>query len=155
MDGGDWVAAVLVTLAGIVTTGVFAVMHYEGLSRLDRWRFRASTASRPRDVVVAVLGLTVLHLVQIVGWGVLFWLAVQWPEAGAIDQERAVGVLEAIYVSGLNYSTLGLGGGLEPVGPVRVLVVMESLVGLMMIAWSANFTFHHLSVQLGHGRDGH
>ena len=135
MDGGEWVAAVLVTLAGLATVAAFAVMHYEGLARVERWRFAAAVPSRPRDVVLAVLGLTMLHLVQIVGWGLLFWVAVQWPDAGAIDDDRAVGILEAIYVSGLNYSTLGLGGGLEPVGAVRVLVVMESLVGLMMIAW--------------------
>ena len=152
MNGGEWVAAILVTLAGLVTVGGFAVLHYEGLAVLHRWRFGASTVSRLEDVVVAVLGLTVLHLIQIVGWGLLFWLAMHWTEAGVIDAGRPVGLLEAIYVSGLNYSTLGLGGDLEPAGPIRVLVVMESLVGLMMIAWSANFTFHHLSRQLDGSR---
>lgn len=148
MDGSEWVAAVLVTLAGLAMVAMFAVLHFEGLSGLHRWCFVSSSSPPRRGVVVAVLGVTLLHLVQIVGWGLLFWVAARFPAAGAIDQEEVATLLEAIYVSGLNYSTLGLGGNLEPVGPLRVLVAMESLVGLLMITWSASFTYYHLSRQL-------
>ena len=148
MIGGEWLAAVLVTVAGLAMVALFAVLHFEGLSWLHRWCFVTSTSPPRRGVVVAVLGVTLLHLFQIVGWGLLFWVASRWPATGAIDEEQVATLLDAIYVSGLNYSTLGLGGDLEPVGALRVLVAMESLVGLLMITWSASFTYFHLSRQL-------
>lgn len=152
MDGGEWVAGLLVTLAGLATIAMFAVLHFEGLSALHRWCFVSSSTPPRRGVVVAVLGVTVLHMVQIIGWGLLFWVAAQWPAAGVIDEEQSASLLDAIYVSGLNYSTLGLGGDLEPAGALRVLVAMESLVGLLMITWSASFTYFHLSRQLAEVR---
>lgn len=148
MEGGEWMAGFLVTLAGLAVVAMFAVLHFEGLSALHRWCFVSSSSPPRRGVVIAVLGVTLLHMVQIVGWGLLFWVAAQWPAAGVIDEEQVATLLDAIYVSGLNYSTLGLGGDLEPAGALRVLVAMESLVGLLMITWSASFTYFHLSRQL-------
>ena len=48
-----------------------------------------------------------------------------------------------MYFSGIVYSTVGF-GDLAPVGPVRLMAVLESVTGLVMIAWSASFTFIHM-----------
>lgn len=147
----DWFAGVLVAVLGLAAVAGFALLHYEGLAALDRWCFRGHARPRRRGVVVAVLGVMSLHLLQIVVWGVLFWWVTQWPGGGRIDEGGDPGALAAIYLSAMNYSTLGLGGGLSPVGAIRMLVAIESLLGLLMITWSATFTYHRLSRRLAEG----
>lgn len=152
--GGDWVWAVLVAASGLAVVAGSAALHFEGLLRLDRWCFAGESGVRSMAAMFAVLGVMLLHLVQIVAFGVLFWWVTQWPGGGVIDAEGSPGVLAAIYLSALNYTTLGLGGGLSPEGPIRMLVAVESLFGLLAIAWSAAFTYHRLSRQLpGPGAD--
>lgn len=38
------------------------------------------------------------------------------------------------------YTTVGY-GDLLPSGPIRFVAAMEALLGLMLIAWSASFTY--------------
>ncbi len=45
-----------------------------------------------------------------------------------------------IYFSATVYSTLGF-GDLVPTGPVRFMAGAESVTGLLMITWSASFTY--------------
>lgn len=154
---GDWFWAVLVAASGLAVVAGSAALHFAGLTRLDRWCFQHAGGVRPAAATAAVLGVMLLHLVQIVAFGVLFWWVTQWPGGGVIDAQGDPGLLAAIYLSALNYSTLGLGGDLAPAGPIRMLVAVESLFGLLAIAWSAAFTYHRLSRQLpgpGPGRHG-
>ena len=143
MDG-DWLWVVLVALAGLAVVGGSASVHFAGLTWLDRWCFCTSERVRSTAALVAVLGVIVLHLAQIVAFGVLFWWVSHWPGGGVIDASDP-GLLGALYLSALNYSTLGLGGDLSPEGPIRMLVAVESLFGLLSITWSASFTYHRLS----------
>ena len=50
------------------------------------------------------------------------------------------GLLDAVYLSTTTYSTLGF-GDLVPTGPIRFMVGTESLIGLLLITWSASFTY--------------
>ena len=145
--GGDWLWAVLVAASGLGVVAGSAALHFAGLTRLDHWCFLGKDRVRPSSATIAVLGVMVLHLLQIVAFGVLFWWVTQWPGGGSIDAEGDPGLLAAIYLSALNYSTLGLGGDLAPSGPIRMLIAVESLFGLLAIAWSAAFTYYRLSRQ--------
>jgi hypothetical protein len=60
---------------------------------------------------------------------------------GAIHGTAAVNsILDYAYFSGTVYSTVGF-GDMVPVGAIRFMVGMEALTGLVMITWSASFTF--------------
>ena len=48
--------------------------------------------------------------------------------------------LDFVYVSATTYSTLGY-GDLVPSGPLRLVFGTESLVGFLMITWSASFAY--------------
>lgn len=146
--------ALLVAALGVAAVAGAALAHYEGLAALDRWCFSDSGRPKRRSVVAAVLALVALHVLQIVVFGLLFWWITQWPGGGRIDDAGDAGVLGAIYMSALNYSTLGLGGDPSPVGAIRMLVAIESLLGLLMITWSASFTYHRLSRRLAEGDSG-
>lgn len=151
MNGGDWLIAALVAAVGALTVAATVLLHFEGLSRLDRYGGTGEPCRR--DVLLGVFGVLALHVAQIVIYGTVFWWVSQWPGGGHIDKAADIGFLSAVYMSALNYTTLGLGGGLSPVGPIRMLVAIESLAGLLMITWSASFTYHRLSRHFGRPGD--
>jgi hypothetical protein len=45
-----------------------------------------------------------------------------------------------LYYSAANYTAVG-NSNIHPFGPIRSIIVSETLAGLMMIAWSASFTY--------------
>lgn len=152
--GAELLVAALVMLAGLLTVAATVLIHYEGLRCLQRLGGRR--VMRRREVLVAVLGVLALHGVQIVLYGLLFWWVSGWPGGGRVDAQGDGGLLDTIYLSALNYSTLGHGRNLAPTGAVRMLVALESLAGLLMITWSATFTYHRLwrEVERGAGDAG-
>jgi len=90
-------------------------------------------------VLYGILSLLFLHVVEIWIFGFALWAVLQWPECGALSAQSP-GFLDAVYFSAVTYSTVGY-GDVVPVGPVRLLAGTESLVGLVLIAWSASFTY--------------
>jgi hypothetical protein len=91
-------------------------------------------------VLYAVLGALVLHVTEIWIFGLGLW-ALQWlPHAGQITGQGPHPLLDAIYLSAVTFSTVGF-GDLAPVGSIRFLIGTEALVGLMLITWTASFTF--------------
>jgi hypothetical protein len=55
----------------------------------------------------------------------------------------------AMYFSTVNYTSLGV-GDVVPVGNMRQLASLEAVTGLVMIAWTASFSF----VQMEHFWEG-
>ena len=49
-------------------------------------------------------------------------------------------LVDYVYLSATVYSTLGF-GDLLPTGPLRFMVGVESVTGLLLITWSASFTY--------------
>ena len=82
-----------------------------------------------------------------------YWFLVQLPDTGFVHGEHGMDTLfDAIYLSATTYSTLGF-GDLAPVGAIRLLAGLESLTGLLLITWSASFTYLEMS-RLWRQRDG-
>ncbi|ORE87160.1 Ion channel family protein [Oceanococcus atlanticus] len=132
------------TTAMLLTLGVVAItvtLHYEGLNALNnalpRWRH---VPARLRMLVLIAL-LLVLHLVEIGIFGLGIHMATHFPSLGGISGGHpALSLMDAVYLSATTYSTLGY-GDLVPHGAIRILVGVESVVGLLMITWSASFTY--------------
>lgn len=59
--------------------------------------------------------------------------------------------LNCVYFSTISYTTLGF-GEIVPTEDIRFLTEMESLAGLVLITWSASFTY--LETQKRWGSDG-
>lgn len=128
----------------LLTLGVVALtvtLHYEGLNTLNnalpRWRH---VPARLRMLVLIALLLT-LHLIEIGIFGLGIHIATQFPLLGGISGGQvSLNWVDAMYLSATTYSTLGY-GDLIPHGAIRILVGVESVVGLLMITWSASFTY--------------
>ena len=113
----------------IVQTAVafWCVRHY--VSHLPRVGSGLGFLAGMRPLIVATLAMLGGTLVQIMLWGLLF--------LGLGEFEHAY---DAIYHSAVNFSSLGY-GDIHPVGSMRAIAVTEALTGLMMIGWSASFTY--------------
>ncbi|MBD8527598.1 two pore domain potassium channel family protein [Pseudoxanthomonas sp. CAU 1598] len=128
-----------VVLATAVLVLAAAGIHYEGLNYLARRLSRREGPRRPR-VLYAVLGALLLHIAEIWMFGFGIWGLLHFDAIGYLQGSAHHSVLEAVYLSATTYSTLGF-GDLVPVGPIRFVIGTEALLGLLMITWSASFTY--------------
>ena len=135
----NWSANVLVVLATFAAVAVAVMLHYEGLAAMSG-RLARRSAQRRRKVLYAISAILVLHIVEIWIFGVTCWLLLMWPACGHIAGSANMHLFDAVYLSAVTYSTVGF-GDLAPVGAVRFLIGTESLVGFVLITWSASFTY--------------
>lgn len=137
ITSGPYWAAVLATM---VLTSLTVGLQYEVLERLNysmpRWK-RVPPRLRVLGMIVVLLGL---HVAEIWIYGIGIFCATRFPELGFIAGGDGFNLLDAVYMAATTYSTLGF-GDLVPHGPIRFLIGTEALVGLMMITWSASFTY--------------
>lgn len=130
---------VVVTLiaAGLVIINV--LLHYEVLNWLSKVLARLAWVGRPR-VALLICALLVVHIVEIWIFSGGIILAEWHGGLGDLQGDHSQGVLDYVYYSSMTYTTVGY-GDLFPVGPLRFIAAMEALLGLMLITWSASFTY--------------
>jgi len=125
----------ILSVAGI--TSLLSVgVHYEALRMtlvgLDRVRVL------PRlHVAMAILAALVAHLVESMifaaSWYFVDHVGVGYLRGGHSFEDM-------LYFSLITYTSLGY-GDIVPLGDARLLAGVESLVGLVMIGWTASFTY--------------
>ncbi|GAB6196353.1 potassium channel family protein [Lysobacter xanthus] len=147
--GADYaVHGIAIATAGIAVAMVL-VLNFEGMVRLGRMynRHRRDNGGpvHRNKILRLVFGLVALHTASIVIFGAGYWALMHVPGAGGIDgASHHASMFDAFYMSAMTYSTVGF-GDLTPKGPIRWLAGTESLIGLMMVAWSASFAFMEMS----------
>lgn len=141
----SWFEHILVAAASFLVTGLVVIIHYEGLQMLAR-RYSKHKLTHERSVILRIIfALLLLHIVEIWCYGVAYWTVLQVPDTGFVHGEHGMDTLfDAIYLSATTYSTLGF-GDLAPVGAIRLMSGLESLTGLLLITWSASFTYLEMS----------
>jgi Ion channel len=128
-----------VLLACLAVISVTTLIHYEVLSALDL-RLPAMRIPHRSKLLVVMAATVVAHIVEIAVWGVVMWLLTHHGDAGSLRTGIALTMTNCIYFSAEAYTSLGFGADL-PEGPLRLLIGLEALNGLLLIAWSASFTY--------------
>ena len=140
-DTSPGLSGAIVVIVTLMTVGICVTVHYEGLSRLSR-QHRARRGQLGRwHVLTGIFVMLGMHVAEIWFFGFAYGVLSLFPATGQIAM--ASGVVEwfdYIYFSSVSYTTLGY-GDLVPHGKLRLLAATEALVGLMLITWSASFTF--------------
>lgn len=144
MDSDGMTANIIVVATTVVVVALAVMLHYEGLSTLSKRRSDTVPHLGHRAMVVVVLWLFALHVAEIWLFGIAYWLLIAKAGIGGIAGSTQTGLLEAVYLSATTYSTVGF-GDVAPKGPIRFLAGTEALIGLMMITWSASFTYLEMS----------
>ena len=112
-------------------------IHYEFL-QLASVLARAKSGPRRPRVAMAIVLAVVAHLVE-VG---IFTLGWAWclSRGTAELNVPTTDLVEMYYFSGSVYTSLGF-GDIVPLSNGRVLTVVETVTGLVLIAWTASFTY--------------
>lgn len=145
-DGISWP----VWMSTVLVCGLCVWMHFETI----RWLVVHMTG-RVRSFRWAMLStvftLLVLHLAEIMLFGVVYYglIGIWGQTIGAFDGAYDGTLGDTIYFSFAVYTTVGF-GDITPTGPLRIIAGVEALVGLVLITWSASFTF---LIMQGHWRE--
>jgi len=127
-------------VAGVTFALVLVVIgiHYEALSLITTL-CRRLPLGRPR-VGIAVVAAAFAHIVEATVFGIgIHGLVV----ADLAAVAGATGFRDHIYFSFATYSSLGY-GDLVPLGALRLLAGVEAVTGLVLIAWTASFTYYEM-----------
>lgn len=116
------------------------VIHYQLLR--STWLAMPFGAIRSTRVKMMLLlgGIFVAHLLEIGLYAVAYYLMDDHLGLGVIAGNATGGLLDYFYFSITSYTTLGF-GDLYPQGPMRLVVGIESLNGLVLIGWSTSYTY--------------
>ncbi len=129
----------LVVLACCLLVVATTILHYEVLRSLNS---RLPTLRVPgrAKLVVVILAAFVAHAAEMALYGVALYSLVAWLGTGSLTGAAGFSLASCLYFSAETYTSLGF-GDLTPVGPVRLLAGVEALNGLLLIGWSASFTY--------------
>jgi hypothetical protein len=103
-------------------------------------RSLASGKSPRTETAKSVLGIILLHTVEVIAFGIAFHLLVNLAGIGELSGNFHGELKDCIYYSFVNFTTLG-SGELTPYGPIRFLTGIEALTGFVFITWSASFLY--------------
>lgn len=121
---------------------VCVLVHYEVMlltsDRLIPWALR--NAQGRRTVMIALMALMLGHIVEIWVYAGVLMLLSYFPAFGSYVGNIRGEFTDFLYFSAVNYTSLGY-GDIHTTGSIRTLAVSEALAGLLMIAWSASFTY--------------
>jgi hypothetical protein len=130
----------MIALLAIVLVITSAFIHYEVLWRLNQLLPRLRLVPARATVFIAVLGAFVSHFAQIAVFACAYYFIQSESGADLAGNATTVDFGTALYFSTETYTSLGF-GDIYPLRLVRLLVGVESMTGLVMISWTASFTF--------------
>ncbi|MFC3228476.1 ion channel [Marinibaculum pumilum] len=81
--------------------------------------------------------LALVHIVEIVAFAAILAVLSAWLWPASLP---AVAPVDLLYIAGINYTTLGY-AQLEVSGPLRMVTMLQSLGGFMLLTWSAGYLY--------------
>lgn len=138
-----WGATIFVVAITLVVILLCVLLHYEGLTLLQRQLGHASMGPRRTRVLIGIVGVLLMHAIEILFFACGYAAADFIPSAGGIGGIGEHGhhrMLDLWYFSAITYTTVGY-GDLAPVGALRFMAAAESLAGFVLVSWSASFTY--------------
>lgn len=129
----------LIAFSGILLLLFTTLVHYELLRLLARGLPVLAIPARSKLIVV-IFGVFIAHLGEIALYAFAIFLFVQYPDIGTLGGSNHPTLAQCLYFSAETYSSLGY-GDVAPKGEIRLLAGMEVLNGLLLIGWSASYTY--------------
>lgn len=134
-EANNWIVVATTLVVVVMCVG----LHYEVLSTLNRWLPNIGHRHR-RRIFILILLILVAHVAEIWLFTFGYYFLIEMQSLGSLIGMTTNGLSEYAYFSSMVYTTVGFGDQI-PEGPIRLLAGIEALAGLVMITWSASFTF--------------
>ncbi len=125
----------LVCLVLVIAT---SVVHYEVLRGASGLAPKLDIPAR-RRTLLTVAAAFFAHTIEIILYALAYWAFSQLG-LGRLTGAASGHPYDYFYFSAATFTTLGLGDVVVE-GPLRLLTGIESLNGLVLITWSASFTY--------------
>ena len=133
---------VLLVSTGLVVLSVGihyqALVHLSHLRRFDRLRHRSR-------LNLLVLGALVAHVIELSCFSFGYWLLDGVWDYGDLLVAPDETTTDYWYFSFVAYTSLGF-GDITPSGSLRFMTALETLTGLVLIAWTASFIFLEMQI---------
>jgi Ion channel len=129
----------LVLVCCLILLLTTTAIHYEVLRLLSFGLGAMRIPARVKLNVVIVAAFT-SHALQMLLYGVAYYGAIHVLDLGDLIGGTGSSWANCLYFSAETFTSLGL-GDLVPSGPVRMIAGAETLNGLLLIGWSASFTY--------------
>lgn len=134
-------------LTGFILVLFLGIFHHYALRSLDRLKRNVGGAA-DLTLIVIFSGLLVIHTIEILIFAGIYAMLLPLEWTGSLDGSFTGSVNDFIYFSGINYATLGY-TQIKTDGPIRLISMMQSLGGFMVLTWSATFVYAAWSEKFG------
>lgn len=125
--------------ASVVLVVLTVVVFYEALRLTSNHLADLPVPPRAR-IIVVVLAAFAAHTVAVWIYAGAYWLLAVRLEVGSFAGVPVKGFRDCLYFSVVTYTSLGFGDQV-PVSHARLIAGVEALNGLLLIGWSASFTY--------------
>ena len=131
----------MVIVVTLLVVYLCVALHYEVLNGCSRFVSYLEHRRRRRMVALIFIILTT-HVAEIWLFAIGYFFLLGF-DFGSLNGIAPMSLPDYAYYSAMVYTTVGF-GDIVPVGPIRLMTGMEGLTGLVMITWSASFTFLYM-----------
>ena len=128
-----------IIIASLILILLTVTLHFTALRVISRVLRHNSPHSAFRAIISIYL-VALTHFAEVMLFAIGYYVTATYMDAGSLSGEFGGNFQEYIYYSLVSYTSLGL-GDVYPYGPIRLLTGVEALTGLLMIGWSASFTY--------------
>jgi hypothetical protein len=129
----------VVAISCVVLLVVTTVIHYEVLRLLSVGLPAFGMPVRAKLIVV-IFSAFFAHAAEIFLYAVVIYVLVRYLGTGTLAEASRFSLTQCLYFSAETYSSLGY-GDIVPGGDLRLLAGVEVLNGLLLIGWSASYTY--------------
>lgn len=130
---------VIVLVSAVALLAATILIHYEVLRLLNAFLPQLRIPNRTKLLLV-IFASFVAHLLEMTIYGFGYFALVEYCNVGTLEGTTEFSLSNCLYFSTETYTSLGF-GDIAPKGPIRILVGVEALNGLLLIGWSASYTY--------------
>ncbi|MDF0603416.1 hypothetical protein P1J78_22035 [Psychromarinibacter sp. C21-152] len=124
---------------GVGFVGLVGFFHHYALYSLGRVASRSGSSST-FAIQLTFVGLLLLHVAEIMALAAANLWLLGWDGFGGRASAVPLGWADAIYLTGVNFTTLGY-TTIELTGAIRIVTMLQSLGGFMILTWSATYLY--------------
>jgi hypothetical protein len=133
---------IIATVFAIALMVASVLVNYEALRLTSDFVPRLLIKPQQR-ILLVLFTIMVVHVVVVSLFAISYFLMSEVLGVGSMHGEFKGDALDYLYYSTTTYTTLGIGDVFAQ-GPMRIVSALQSLTGLVMISWTATFTYLHM-----------
>jgi len=117
-------------------------LHYELLRGMSALLPKLAISGRIR-VLIGIIGTFIAHLLEILLYALAYYFLRDQFGLGNFGGYFVDTFSTFLYFSAETFTSVGF-GDIYPIGPLRLVCGLEALNGLLLIGWSASFTYIYM-----------